>query len=126
MSLTLQEVEKAFFDWRQMRPHASAKIPTELWDQVSLLLASGCSKAMICSRLRVNHTQLKMHCSFNTSKMKVTDVLVKPSFVTVPATKPLENQNDFKLDLVCGDKTLTLQSNMSCLDQAVAAFKELL
>ena len=62
-SLTLDEVEKSFEDWRQVRSHKREPIPQRLWD-MALQLAPHYQRSHICRRLKISGHQFKHKCVF--------------------------------------------------------------
>ena len=126
MSLTLEDVKKAFLDWRQTRPHNSARTPKILWEQVNLLIISGYSKQRICSRIGINHAQLNRYCPGVATKKRTVDSIAGPQFIAVPAVQQLEGDKTLKINFSCGDKEITVQSSLLHLEQALSAFKVLL
>jgi len=60
-SLTLDQVEKAFQDWRQGRSHKREAIPQKLWD-MALQLTPHYQRSHICLRLKLSGHQFKCKC----------------------------------------------------------------
>ena len=57
-ALSLDQVEKAFQDWRQGRTHKRESIPQRLWDMV-LQLTPHYQRSLICRRLKLSGYQFK-------------------------------------------------------------------
>ena len=64
--LTLEIVEKAFQLWREQRTSRSESIPQKLWEMV-LKLYPKYKKTVICRRLRLSGSQLKLHLDSSSS-----------------------------------------------------------
>ena len=80
-SLTLDQVQAAFVQWRATKQHSSTPIPHTLWSQVFELLEHH-PKSQVLSRLGISTQQFK-------AKVKAPIAEPAMSFISVPLTPML-------------------------------------
>ena len=96
-SLSLEQVEQEFMNWRQNRRNSREAIPQDLWEKAAQLYPAY-PTSMICQRLKLSGGELKQH-------------MLKP-----------ENQNDLAQNPFVIAQMPAVQAELPAVPEAFAEF----